>query len=196
MTTEAAQRRAENLKVSTAETSHHEAGHAVAAVHRGGRLDGISVHASLLDDDPDDDHPNGNTDIRARHESDMPFILFAGKWSVIKWQATIGPGDILDFVDDNIVAAVDVAWREGDWGYPSTDYESYLTYVTQLEEFAEELGLGLVGRAWEYDWADELETLWPVIRQVAMLLLNDEPVTHETIEALLAELPDPEDAEI
>ena len=49
-----------------------------------------------------------------------------------------------------------------------------------------------VGREWELDWADELEPLWPVVCQVAALLIDGQLVTHETVSSLLDNLTEDE----
>ena len=59
---------------------------------------------------------------------------------------------------------MEYAWDGGDADGDLAKYEGRLAV---LENVAAQLGFGRVGRAWEVDWSDELEVLWPVIQRVA-----------------------------
>ncbi len=82
--------------IANAETriAHHEAGHAVAAVARGGELLSITLGKVDWDGDPELDEPGG-----CRHISDprnAPFVTFAGPWAEARWQTTQDPALSLD----------------------------------------------------------------------------------------------------
>jgi hypothetical protein len=36
-------------------------------------------------------------------------------------------------------------------------------------------------RDWEYEWSDELDLLWPAVCEVAALLIDGQPVTHDDV---------------
>lgn len=70
--------------------AHHEAGHAVAVVHRGGEL--RSVRLGKVDWSStglDADEP-GETHHRGRYENE-PFVTFAGPWAEAMWSADNDP---------------------------------------------------------------------------------------------------------
>ncbi|SKE15021.1 DNA binding domain, excisionase family [Mycobacteroides abscessus subsp. abscessus] len=144
--------------------AHHEAGHAVAAVHRGGFVQEVQ----LAGDDPDDIG-------YVKHWSspaNAPFVTFAGPWAEAKWDTMTEPDTTMD-------EALDLAWAENCDG----DTDKYNALVDQLQAAADELGLGPIGAAWETDWQDELDELWPWIRCVAAELLDGVVVDHERIVA-------------
>ncbi|OMC44100.1 hypothetical protein A5745_16830 [Mycobacterium sp. IS-2888] len=154
-------------RLATSRHAHHEAGHAVAAVARGQKL--LQVFLGDFDNDP-----SGAT----VHESDLltqPFITFAGPWAEAMWMVEND-----DHVDD-ISEALEYAWSENTEG----DADKYHAIVNMLEIAAACFGLGRIGPTWEIDWHDELTELWPVIKDVAALLIKRAEVTHEIVENLL-----------
>jgi hypothetical protein len=170
-------RRAKIIRRANERTAHHEAGHAVAAVARGGRL----VDVSLGEVDWFDLDTSSDQAAFVRHESTLenqPFATFAGPWATAMWMtAENDPDDEpIDFDE-----ALDYAWADSSDG----DQAKYENIVGQLEGVAATLGLvGIyggeaVGRAWENDWRDELEQLWPAVREIAAKLLDGTEVTHE-----------------
>lgn len=142
----------------------HEAGHAVAAVHRGGHVQLVRLTA----DDPD----------RAgfvRHLSstaNQPFVCFAGPWAEARWA-------VMTREEPGMVQALQAAWDENIGG----DTDQYHGLIDQLQATADALGLGPVGCAWETDWEEELEEMWDWIRCVAADLLNGVEMSHEWIVA-------------
>lgn len=145
--------------------AHHEAGHAVAAVHRGGYVQEVR----LAGDGPDDIG-------FVKHWSspaNAPFVTFAGPWAEARWEVMTDP-------DTDMENALDIAWDENSDG----DTMKYTDIIAQLQESADALGLGPIGAAWENDWCDELEEdLWLWIRSVAADLLSGVTVDHERIVA-------------
>ena len=157
------------IAAAASRLAHHEAGHAVAAVARGGYLVEIFLGEVDWTTDGGDDVP-GHT----RHQTkpvNAPFVTYAGPWATAKWTVENDP-DVDDF--DN---ALEYAWDDAADG----DALKYGGAVDQLNEFAQQLGLGWVGAAWEADWHWELEELWPVICEIAALLLRGETVTHDDV---------------
>ncbi|MGE5696258.1 MAG: hypothetical protein ACM4D3_13810 [Candidatus Sericytochromatia bacterium] len=69
---------------ATARHAHHEAGHSVAAVARGGTLIRASLgnaDCSTLDDSAD---TSGGTVHRTEY-ADQPFVTFTGPWAEAMW---------------------------------------------------------------------------------------------------------------
>jgi hypothetical protein len=171
-------------------TAHHEAGHAVAAVARGGWLERVHLgHVNWTAVDFSGDEP-AETHHLTRSE-DMPFVTFAGPWAHAMWEvdhddtgdpATLTveyPDRVADrwLTDDDFSAALEYAWLDAD-----TDSAKYEDRISTVDGIATQLGLGPVGRAWEICWHDELCELWPAICEVAALLI-DGHVTHDTVRA-------------
>src|SRR5690242_3563390 len=67
-----------------ARTAHHEAGHAVAAVARGGTLHSIDLgYVDWFSDDTSRDRPA--TTHHSSEKWNYPFITFAGPWAEAMW---------------------------------------------------------------------------------------------------------------
>ena len=160
-----------------ARTAHHEAGHAVAVVYRGGHL----VKIVITEADPT--HADWDSELAGftRHRTPVtehPFTTFAGPGAEAMWVSETDP-------DTAFNAALDDAWEnsaDGDAAY-------YATLCEPVWEAARQAGLGhRVGPDWEIDWDAELEALWPAIREVAAMLLAGETVTHDAVAAAIAAL--------
>jgi hypothetical protein len=159
---------------ATARNAHHEAGHAVAAVARGGELRDLylgTVDWSTVDDSADT--PGGT--VHRTAWQDQPFVTFAGPWAEATWVVEHEPDS--DSFDD----ALACAWDENADG----DTDKYESRVDLLDAAAAEFGFNPIGRAWEAAWADELEGSWPAICEVAALLIDGHPVSHETVHAAI-----------
>jgi hypothetical protein len=150
--------------------AHHEAGHAVAAVVRGGYVVEIQLgRVDWLSHEETDDEIGF-----VRHRTaltNQPFVTFAGPYAEAKWMVESDP-DVDDLND-----AIDYAWSNNSDG----DSAKYDDFTAPLRELAAELGLSPVGPAWEMQWSDELDDLWPVIVEVAAMLLRGEDVTHAQV---------------
>ena len=103
----------------------------------------------------------------------QPFITFAGPWAQAKWSIENDP----DYADSNMDSALDDAWQENSDG----DTARYQGRIDELESVAAQLGFDSVGAAWERQWSDELEDLWPAVCDVADLLLDGITVTHDLV---------------
>ena len=80
---------------TTARSAHHEAGHAVAAVFRGGELRAVHLgHVDWSTFDNSADRP-GETHHRTRPEF-QPFVTFAGPWATARWTVEHDP-EVDDF---------------------------------------------------------------------------------------------------
>ncbi len=108
----------------------------------------------------------------------MPFVTFAGPWAEAMWLSQHEPD--ITFSD-----ALDHAWIAN-----QVDNVKYEHLVEKLTNRAAELGFAPLGRGWESEWIYELEPLWPVVCEVAALLIKGQPVSHETIRSLLDNLPE------
>ena len=161
---------------SDARHAHHEAGHAVAVIVRGGTL--IDVFLGTADwstDDTSADTPGGT-----RHQTEFPaepFVTFAGPWAEAMWTV-----EHYDHVDE-LWEALDFAWQNNSDG----DTVKYEARVSLLSAAAAQLGFPIIGRDWEVDWAAELEPLWPAVCQVAALLIDNQSVTHDVVQSLVAD---------
>lgn len=154
--------------------AHHAAGHAVAAVSRGGTLIEITLgNADWSSDNLDADVP-GYTLHHTKAEN-APFVTFAGPWATAMWTVENEPD--VDCFDD----AMHYAWDDSVDG----DTAKYGALVDQLNDEAHRLGLGHIGPLWESNWCRELEELWPVIRDVAGMLLRGDTVTHDIVLAAI-----------
>ncbi len=159
---------------ATARSAHHEAGHAVAAVSRGGRLTDVYLRtADLSTHDDSADTPGGT--VHLSHRQDAPFVTFAGPWAQAMWTVENDPD--VDDVDE----ALDYAWDDNADG----DTAKYQARVEILETVAAQLGFGRVGPRWEIDWDEELTELWPAICDIAALLIDGKPVSHDTVQAAI-----------
>ena len=67
------------------------------------------------------------------------------------------------------------------------DCVKYEDRISLFSEFSELFGFATSHRSWESDWLSELEPLWPAVCKVAALLIEDEPVTHATVQAVITE---------
>lgn len=161
---------------SDASLAHHEAGHAVAVIVRGGTLKDVWLGtADWSTDDTSADTPGGT-----RHQTAweaQPFVTFAGPWAEAMWKVEHD-----DYIDD-LWEALEYAWQDNSDG----DSDKYEDRVGLLSAAAAQYGFGTIGRQWEVEWADELEPLWHIVCQVAALLIDNQPVTHDVVQSLLAD---------
>lgn len=151
--------------------AHHEAGHAVAVVHRGGELCDVYLGTtdwSALDDSAD----TPGATVHRSDWQDQPFITFAGPCFEAMWTVDHDPDDVDDFEE-----ALACAWDENYDG----DTAKYESRVETLDNVAKDFGFFPVGRAWESEWIDELEPLWPAVREVAGWLIDGQPATHDKV---------------
>ncbi len=152
------------------QTAHHEAGHAVAVLSRGeGELKSVTIEPTA--------EYAGHTGFRSK-VFDSAFIAYAGPWAEARcqWPDNLGldAHDEEGLTFDDYVAS---AWlRNPD---DLADYKASCAadvtafgYPAHLVELREE------------SWARELEDRWPVIRQIAELLLCG-PVGADEIQAAI-----------
>ncbi len=165
-------------------TAFHEAGHAVAALMRGGSSL-LSVNLS------DTSHGEGIT----WHRSpvwDQPFIAYAGPWAEVRHAWGDLPADALDdegYTFDDLLSAC-LLFGGG------ADDADHVVPTLSIDGMAENLGmtvgsdedeeqLSQLVAATESIWRRELEQAWPVITTVAARLLAGESVTGDQITAAL-----------
>jgi hypothetical protein len=144
-------------------TAHHEAGHAIAALMRGGgEVTSITI-------DPTADYM-GCAGVRSK-SFDTPFIIFAGPWAEARCQWT---GDTLDGLDDDgcefidHVTAAFMSNSDGDGTVYGEALEHDVYELARRSGFLAEGGME-VDR--ETAWSEELERMWPVVQLLAERLL-------------------------
>lgn len=154
-------------------TACHEAGHAIATVMRGGTITSITIEPT--------EHYLGKTWTRATPDH-QAFIIYAGPWAEARaqWPADVplndwNDEDGLEF-EDYIFGAF-LQNRDGDLA----EYTHWRAVDT--EKVPAELAHLVVDP--EQVWCRELEEHWPVILEVADLLMSDQPVTTHTLEDLV-----------
>jgi hypothetical protein len=152
-------------------TAHHEAGHAVVALMRGGELTSISIDCS--DPCTTAGHPTtkhaGYTGFRAE-PWDIQFATYAGPWAEARcqWNQDSLHGED----DDGRVFGLYVigAWRVNRDG----DYDKYVLLEEGIlpDGTRFDMPTTLIAER-EEAWDFQLEKLcWPVIRTVARLLMQ------------------------
>ena len=163
-------------------TAHHEDGHAVATLLRGGgELLSITI-------EPTDDYL-GRTGSRTKAvaSGDRMFVTFAGPWAEARtqWPLTSVDGeDDAGATFDDYLCGAWLVNADGD----SDAYEGMR--VEDLKDrmlLAEHLDItpGELRERQERGWGDELEHAWPVIQQVAKLLLAGDTVTDAVVRDLV-----------
>ena len=169
------------IAAANSRQAHHEAGHAVAVVHRGGHL--VEVYLGTVEDwtdrrnrppNPGSAETGGATVHRTRLEH-QPFCTFAGPWAEARWSVENEP-EVHDLVE-----ALGYAW-ENSYDGDGAKYEGRIETLTNI---AADLGFSVIARVWESEWIEELDELWPAVCEVAESLLAGETVTHDTIHAAL-----------
>lgn len=178
---------AQVLAGSRSRTAHHEAGHAVAIVVGGATIDSVWVNRTDWTALPlDADTGKGGTTTYSDSSFEaQPFIAFAGPWAEARWTVEIDPDLDADDMDD----ALHWAWDDNADG----DTARYEDRVSAMESVAAQLGFGSVGRVWEREWSDQLESLWPAICAVAELLTDGQTVTHDLVRAAVERCADDDD---
>jgi hypothetical protein len=169
---------------AAARLAHHEAGHAVAAVTRGGRL--LKVHLGKVDwtdADTSRDEP-GETHHWTTGEN-APFVTFAGPWAQAMWMAEHDP----DLADTDCYEILGYAWDDALDG----DGAKYDAAVASLEGAVSAMAsvLGFPGPvhvppSWETYWIEELQLLWSTVCEVAALLIDGQTVSHGAVLAAIA----------
>ena len=163
-------------------TAFHEAGHAVAALMRGG--------SSLLSVSLSDTHGEGITWHRS-HVWDQPFIAYAGPWAEARYEWGDRPLD--DLNDDGCTFEDELA---GCLFQGGSDDSVVIDRALGLGSIAAELGLDAgnpdavnrlreIAAARESVWQMELERAWLAVCAVAPRLVAGETVTNAEVAALL-----------
>lgn len=154
-------------------TAIHEAGHAVAAVLRGGTFDVISIEPTVTRD--------GFIRTREVAACDYPFVIFAGPWAEARVQWPARPLDGVDddgrtfgqYVEDALLSnASDLRVYE-----PDTD----IAFEHLCADMFDDGPPPPVPGPRDPSWNDELETCWPTIQWAADMLMNEVEVTPEAV---------------
>ena len=157
-------------------TACHEAGHAVAAVLRGGTFDCISIEPTVTRD--------GFIHTRGVKACDAEFVIFAGPWADARadWPAlTLDrvDGDGSTF-DDYLTASMRANANDLRQYVPERDIPFELLFTAGRE-------VPQIPLARDQSWYVELETCWPTIQLVASMLMSGVAVTAEAVGTLLAD---------
>lgn len=150
-------------------TAHHEAGHAVAAVLRGG--------SSLTSVTLSEAHGEGIT--WGRHKpADSSFFAYAGPWAEARYA---WPADVpLDGEDAEWLTFED--YVTGVILHQPSDAAAVAAHDQQVMDLRAQ---GLDVPAAYTVWHDELERVWPAVQQVAAWLLDGRTVTDADVRALV-----------
>lgn len=151
---------------ATARHAHHEAGHAVAAVARGWKL--IAVWLGTVDWSKDSSSDTSGGTLHRTPYADQPVVTFAGPWAEAMWTVE-HDDDVDDFYE-----ALEYAWSE------SYDGDA-IKYDSRIDELCLRYGSSPIERAWEVEWVDDLDPLWPAVCEVAAMLVDGQSVTHEDV---------------
>lgn len=157
-------------------TAHHEAGHAVAALMRGGgQLRSITIEPTTT--------YLGHTGYRGK-PCDTAFVTYAGPWAEARAQwvrPTLDDEDDDGCTFEDYVSVAFLSNADGD----GEDYRrAQEAEAAQLGEFGQQF-LDLTGVRQEM-WSGELEQSWPLIQQVAAIaMLVDGPVAAEAAATLV-----------
>lgn len=141
----------------------HEAGHAVAAVARGGRVRDFQAPFDDFTAGPaavDEPFVTHHTPVAHR-----PFVTYAGLWATARWLVEHEP-DV-----DDMREAVDYAIADHGTG-PDPDAEKLCAAGVDLD-------------ARHDDWDGELEGLWPAIVAVADHFIDNGGIDNAGIAAVL-----------
>lgn len=143
---------------------HHELGHAVAAVLRGGWLEFVEV---------DEDgmgltrwSPSGERDVRA-------FVAWAGPYVEHLW--------LLEHDEDYAECAETEPADAVRELLDGSDLEAYDAAVSELEQVAEALGLTPLSESWCRAWAYTLNDYYPVVQSLSARMGSGEVITHEVV---------------
>jgi hypothetical protein len=161
----------------------HEAGHAIAALMRGGEIDSVSIEPT--------DETLGLTRITV-NEMYGSFVIYAGVWAEARSQ---WPLPTLDGVNDGKLFEdyVERAWMTNLHGQGGVgDGELYIWALAEEEDN----GLLFDREGREIIWGrEDLESHWPAIQAVAEMLVRDRTVTGEAVKQVLKNTPTTESAE-
>lgn len=147
-------------------TLHHELGHAVAAVLRGGHLHFVKV-------DPEEGIGLTRWEPAAGDTKSTAFVAWAGAYVEHLW--------LMEHDADNAESA------EGDPASAARelldgiDLEQYDAAVDELEQVAERLGLTPLAESWCRSWANTLNDFYPTIETLTARMRAGEDITHEAV---------------
>lgn len=160
-------------------TAHHEAGHAVAALMRGGG----ECHRITIE--PTETHWGMTRTTVKPFVDDAGFSTFAGPWADarVRWPAEL-PFDECDedgctFAD--LITEVFVNDADGDLEQYEAVWESDRVQIAPREgKLALPEGFSPMTEEWyEAKWSDELEQVWPVIQALATRLMEVRTMTGD-----------------
>jgi hypothetical protein len=143
----------------------HEAGHAVAAMMcDGGTFVSVSIEPACT--------------VTRLSPEDRAFVIYAGPWAQARAEWTAPTLDGLDDADDEGLLFDDYVTTAL---VDSRDHDLAL-YTEALADDPDDPD---EDRERAQTWTRELESVWPVMQQVAALLVDGQTVTAETVADLL-----------
>jgi hypothetical protein len=156
-----------------AQHAHEVAGHVVGLIFKGWWLREVQLGSINFSTDAE----GADTPWRIRHttpDSDRPFYIFSGVWASAMW---LCEHECLSYYE-----ALDFGWDSYAGGF-TAEYEG------RVEELVARYGSDPDERAWEEQWYEQLEPLWPAVCEVAAMLLDGQQVTHEQVKAVVDRYP-------
>lgn len=158
--------------------AHHEAGHIVAAISRGGEMSDVCIEL---------DHPDvlGYVDleVKNRHQA---FVTYGGPFAEARF---IHAADCCTDIEcGGFLAALVMAWDDNEHGDTAMLVRDHSDMVAALGGEDSDAGLGYRASipGLEADWRRELAALWPAIAEVAQRLIGGCTVTGADVVAVLA----------
>lgn len=159
------------------QTAHHEAGHAVAAVARGGTFDGLTIEATTTRDG------RVHVTYERRHHD---FVTFAGPWADARVDWGDRPPNGVDAdgstFHDYLRASLRVNADDLRLYVPSRNLPTELFEADSFGGDAPEIPL-----ARDESWYAELESYWPTMQLMADMVLRGEHVAPEWVRARLGQ---------
>jgi hypothetical protein len=155
-----------------AREAYRLAAQAVAVIVTGGKVKYIRLgNVNFSTDDESADTPSV---IRHRTaHADQPYVWFAGLRASAMW--------LCWYEGDDIDTATEAAWYDH-MGGPSLEGIAD-KYESRFDELVERFGSTAYERAWEGEWDEELERLDLAVCELASMLIDGQPVTHEDVQA-------------
>jgi hypothetical protein len=149
----------------SARQAHQLAGEAVAVVLKGEAVEDIRLGNFAFSADGDEIGIPSKIQ-HTTSDADRAFVWFAGMRASGLWLCWYG--------DVEIDAAMNDTW----YGNGIADQ-----YASRVDELAERFGSSRKERAWEGMWDKQLQPFDLAVCEVAAMLINGQPVTHQDVQA-------------
>jgi hypothetical protein len=152
--------------------AHQLAGQAVAVALIGSKLKHLQLgRINFSTDDESADIP-----CELRHDTgyaERPFVWFAALRASTMW--------LCWYQDVDFDTAMDVSWINNTEGRSRDGIGD--EYEKHFEELSERFGSTPLERAWEGKWDEDLEPFDLAVCEIAEMMIDGQPVTHEDVQA-------------